>query len=693
MVYTAEKPERLFVIASTLMHTVLQAVGEHLKPPDGRQFVAVPKVPPRSTYYLPVIGRYGLVNDTELNRVLGSVYSYRYRVNLDIGRSVRVEEINAAGERAQQVSGDLGGLLDSDVRQHALTLPELTLQGLGIRGRVVPRGVGRWEGEVRREMGFHAPVVVTGDKESVEDFVLYWNLRSEHFFAEPFPLWIPIELLDSADAFAAVERALERIRPGVGQTAPQMADVLITSASMGETELRERLVGRYSEASISTNDPIGLFAEACEYRYAVEKLPAQFFRGRASIQPPRSEELKKSLIPQVDRVAHEVGVDGVWLPQAEAMARHLGWLHSRDEISKWGNLRFVKPFNKEFSERDLLDLRTPDGWTLLRSIFEERGYDVAPTDKSRAALGQLALVGGVQNMKVLASSKVRELLRELSMGRGEGNAFVSERRTAPLARFDSELGRESGRKLLEWLIERRLLFRGAIIKCPRCELGKWYEVDRVAETWRCDGCKEDMPIPLHLQSTPWRYRINELYAHGHDQGTLTPLLTLYAMHTAWGASSAYGNLGFYPGVELKAKDGADVPFQHKEIDLVAMRGGDLILAECKESVDHLSDHGEAGEFAKQLGDLVVLADHLGASQLLVASSTPFPDDKESLVADVPSRLSVQITWLDGRDLLDPGFPLDPLRYPEVADRRIEMPEGWDEDYLDWVRRSITNQDA
>ena len=55
-----------------------------------------------------------------------------------------------------------------------------------------------------------------------------------------------------------------------------------------------------------------------------------------------------------------------------------------------------------------------------------------------------------------------------------------------------------------------------------------------------------------------------------------PLLTLCAMHTAWGTSSIDGGLGFYPGVELRAKEGADAAFEYKEIDLVSMRG-DLIL--------------------------------------------------------------------------------------------------------------------
>ncbi len=334
----------------------------------------------------------------------------------------------------------------------------------------------------------------------------------------------------------------------------------------------------------------------------------------------------------------------------------------------------MKQFNKDFSETDLLDLRTPDGWTMLRSVFEERGYDVSPTAKSRTALGQLALLGGVENLKVAASSKVHGLLKELSLGRGEDRAFVSDRRTEPIGRFDKEWGRKSGRDLLGWLIGRRLLFRGTNIKCPRCELKRWYEVDRIGETWRCDGCKEDMPIPLQPQSITWRYKINELYAHGLDQGTLTPLLTLHAMHLAWGTSSIHGGLGFYPCVELKAKGGADVPFDKKEIDLVAMRGRELILAECKESAKPFSQPGEATSFARQLGDLVVLAEHLGASRVLAASPTQFPDDKGVLLATVPADGSVDVDWLDDHDLLDPQHLPAPPKPPD-GDRRARRQAG------------------
>ena len=89
----------------------------------------------------------------------------------------------------------------------------------------------------------------------------------------------------------------------------------------------------------------------------------------------------------------------------------------------------------------------------------------------------------------------------------------------------------------------------------------------------------------------------------------------------------------------------------------------------------------------------MLADHLGASQLLVASSTAIPDDKDALLAEVPADHSVDIGWLDGHDLLDPNFTLHPLSHPTSTGERINKPEGWETDYLDWVRRSVTDQTA
>lgn len=150
------------------------------------------------------------------------------------------------------------------------------------------------------------------------------------------------------------------------------------------------------------------------------------------------------------------------------------------------------------------------------------------------------------------------------------------------------------------------------------------------------------------------------------------------MSRAWGDRPSGEGLSFYPGVELRAKKGARVPFSKKELDLVALRGRDLVLAECKESTEHLAKPEKASKFARQLADTIVLADYLGASQLLVSSSTTFPVEKEALLQEVFADHFVELLWLDGRDLLDPHFFANSLTFPG-ASGGAGKPEGWDED--------------
>jgi hypothetical protein len=148
-------------------------VGEDLRPPDSKQFVIVPRVYRRfSSPYLPVMARYGGVNDAELESALNEVHSHRYRLDLDLSESVRVEEVDGAGDLLSILSGDVSGLLDDDGSESALTLPELTLQGLQITGRGSPHGLSRRYAGGKEE-GRYRPIVVTGSDDSVEDFALF----------------------------------------------------------------------------------------------------------------------------------------------------------------------------------------------------------------------------------------------------------------------------------------------------------------------------------------------------------------------------------------------------------------------------------------------------------------------------------------------------------------------------------------
>jgi len=117
LLYTVQEgPERLFTGTSTLMHSVLRAVGENLKPPDGERFVVVPRMYRgySSSSYLPAVARYGGVDDAEVERYLNRVHSHRWEFDLDLSESVRIEEVGGAGDLLSVLAGDLGGLLEEE---------------------------------------------------------------------------------------------------------------------------------------------------------------------------------------------------------------------------------------------------------------------------------------------------------------------------------------------------------------------------------------------------------------------------------------------------------------------------------------------------------------------------------------------------------------------------------------------------
>lgn len=681
-VYPRDEPLALSGESSTLLHSALKALADGLKTPESPYFVVVPEVPRPAAAYLHLLARFGGLDEEELKYYLNEqAPSYEY--HLDLSEFVRVERVNLSRASSGVWTGDLRGLVGEEEVEHALTLPELTCMGLRITGRSRSK---RARGEREVEDGYNVPVVVTGAYDSVEDFALYWNLRAEHYFARPFPLWLPLSALEYERGPAIVESALSRANEGLTVAQVRKRDVRIVSAATPTEELEERLRASYPEAHIGAGSLAELFKTTCDYHHTTEQSTAHFERGRASLRPPRPEAFK-GLVPYVDRVAYDVGVEGMWLPQSKALAWHLGRSsdHAREIVSKKGTLRFVESFNKNFSEADLLNLQTPDGWDLLSSVFEDCGYDVFSTTGSKLALGQLSLVDGIEGMKVLASSRVHRLLKELSGRRGEKRAFVAERKGAEKSRFDS--WGQAGSQLLSWLIKRQILFRGVDLVCPRCELKRWYEVDRVTKVWRCDGCQVDSPVPLDLGATRWQYRVNELYARGHDQGTITVLLTLHAMSNAWGRSFSREALGYYPGVRLRAKAGAAVPVEQvDDIDLVAIRGSKLILAECKESAEFLKEPEQVSKFANQLSKLYTVAHHMGASQLIVATSTRWPEEKGPLLKGVSDNSSVEIEWWDEAYVLDPHFAFPQVSYPGAA-----LPEGWTDTYLDWVASSLTRE--
>lgn len=669
-----EDAERFLSLGEALQRSALVAFGAWLDPSESNHFAVVPDVAEDDPLYLPILARWGALDESALKRAIRSL-RYEYRdLPVDYSDFARLHRINFSGHPADALLGRVpAGAVNGSDPDLGLRLPDLTRIGLAATGT-------RWSGGGTPERpvveeGYANFVIVTGEADSVSDLALYWDLRGERPGADPFPLWVPLDMLDGDDGEALVQEAVGMSDPSIRQELPRGAQLHILSTSSTQAHLEARLSPRFPEAVIRTEQLSDFFTGRWTYYLSVEQSPVHFEGGRASVPHPKPSGLDHFL-PLFDRVIYEVGIEGVRLPPSEAVCDAI-YGHRPHRITKDGLLEYLSYPTSRSPRNELTNLQLPDGWTVLSSLLEERGYSCQPTQKSNLGLGQLSLLGGVQNLKVIASSKVHRLLKELSGRRGAEREFATtERQSVALNRFEQAWGRETGRRLLRWLVERRILLRGAKLECPRCRLKRWYPVGRVSEVWRCDGCQEDVPIPLKLDATCWWYRVNELFATGYDQGTVTPLLALYLMHTAWGHPSDREGFGCYPGVELTARAGVEVPVGHVEVDLVALRHGRPILVECKESGESLHDPEQASAFAVQLAGLAALAKHLGASRIVNATPTAFPEDKTPLMEQMPQNPEVEVEWWDGAYLLDP-HPIERRRG-----------EGWPEEYLDLILRGL-----
>jgi len=117
----------------------------------------------------------------------------------------------------------------------------------------------------------------------------------------------------------------------------------------------------------------------------------------------------------------------------------------------------------------------------------------------------------------------------------------------------------------------------------------------------------------------------------------------------------------------------------------------LVFVECKEDGNVLDDPKEASEFALQLGELVEVAEHFGVEQVLLTTPTSFPADKSSLIDRVSKDRKVSIVWLNGESILDPHI-IHPLSYIGGDPSEYNKPEGWADEYLEWVGHTVVSPD-
>jgi hypothetical protein len=446
--------------------------------------------------------------------------------------------------------------------------------------------------------------LVTGRGDSIPDLCLYWTLRANRSsFVAPFPLWIPLEELVTADGQAALAQALSTQRA----FPPEREVLYVLSSSASADEIGAALQPQTIPQEIITSGFEG-FVPYHFWRGLRSTDVTMFDHGDAHVRVAQSDRIQR--FGGMDRIAHEVQFSGVLLPQIATL---------RYSIPNWRITR--RGFERSMycvAASPVEAISLPSSWFVLEAMFRQAGLTCARSDKGRLALGILHLIGGVQELFVLASSKVYDLLVEMAKRRGSrsrksgGDESVSPsaipfdelKNALTFDAMEKALGRSAASRITQWLVRRRIIFRGAQLTCPVCGFARWYSIDDFGTSFRCDGCRTTSEAPLKHSSTYWRYRLNELVARAYDQGALVHLLMAYQRT----GPSLPGDevLGFYPGIQGEASDGT----QH-EFDWVEIRGGSLYVGECKVNAAELDE--------QQAENLASTAVRLNCAQLLIGS--------------------------------------------------------------------------
>lgn len=629
-VHEWKEPLSTFFTDGALVYSALNAFSTGLKSQDSKLVVVNPVLKdPKHPMYLPLLARYGRLNESFMDERLkwhGWLPSVRYSQFVD------VEDVEYGG----QIDALLYGLSPALGRggSYRIYKPiDMTRRGLVQRGPSYSFGSSGSSGTPEKpqyDEAYCNCVIVTGAATSVSDLALYWNLRSERHFAAPFPLWIPIEVLETAEGKEILTSAFGMIDQRTREGLSGKSELYVVSSSVEVADLTARLAGLYPEAKYATNN-FARFLSGTTRNFVDEHLQEIHFRsGTVRVAVPKPTKLEP--FASRDRIDIEIAIDGVHLPKTPSLRHELG-----QRITRSGSL---EQFAYVEGWPPIVDVAIPSGWTVLTAVLKDHGYSCTRSDKSRAALGLLNLVGGVDNVCVLASSKVHDKLKNLSRVRGAGRTYFERRPVEQFSQFAEAWGMKQAKVVLQWLVEKRVLFRGANLRCPVCDFTQWYSLDHIGEDWRCSGCQSNAPIPLDLDSTTWSYRVNELYARGHDQGALAHVLTIFSL-LSFGTAIA----GYYPGIVLKAIPGARVPESEVELDVVGIRDGKLIVAECKDSGDKLSE--------QEISRLVNVANHLNCSRLLFVTTTKFSDsDADALFGPYQPRSSARLEWWEASDVFD-----------------------------------------
>jgi len=278
----------------------------------------------------------------------------------------------------------------------------------------------------------------------------------------------------------------------------------------------------------------------------------------------------------------------------------------------------------------------PNPREIPEKAFQEKGYSAHPARTNSF----IDLFGGIRHAgefltKAYTIPLIERMIQQPYKSVGSVRKIISSRGVPDSVDTSTEL---------LYMLSRRFLLRGFILKCERCYHQDFYYMKEVDETFLCRGCHREKVAPLKL---PPAYRLNEIVRGGYRNGAIATILTLYNLFREARDSFIYS-----PELSLKAKN------TEMEIDIICIVDGKIVVGEAKMGrLIKDRDFSPRDEFEKYK----IVASEIGASRVVFAtvqdSFYEIPLKKidrfrRELIND--GLAGVEVDILCGSELLDAG---------------------------------------
>jgi hypothetical protein len=442
-------------------------------------------------------------------------------------------------------------------------------------------------------------VAVTGDKNSLQDCCLLWNLRALSSTS------LYVQWVDKTDINRLFEQPTDFVSPQTVNL-PSHAK-LLTSVTLGLSTSKpaKELLSLVPDYTRKISDIGFSYKHPSEYdrgfaitRYYTQKeslllLSENHIRIGRSQSPPYNYQdcLFKDQVVDLE-IESQLREDKKGL-RFSTRQRAEDVLSIRTQLTEV-EVRISRPgvtvLLPWLLSAETVNIKPTSDWEIISNLFRRRGFIIEESPSGKHMQRAIELVGGVEELANLYRYKItRAMLNAFQIPHSgvakshEGLKREAYRRSYTVKDLKSEvlrspIGVSTHRKnkivaevdqyISDWL-ENGVLVSGFRLDCPECGFEGWYPIEMVGEKYVCIRCGS---VNRRPHESEIHYRLHESVYQAHRENMVVPVLTLAYLKTM----IAQDCFIYAVPVNLE-KDNPKSP----EIDIIAIVDGAVILGECK----------------------------------------------------------------------------------------------------------------